>query len=78
MIKYLRMGAFSKSYNSTRFRDIVCRAISTYLIKKVGHNKKTARTAAVTLSSRFGSALNLNIYFHMLFFDGVNVDAGVG
>jgi len=28
-------------------------------------------TGAVTLIQRFGSALNLNIHFHMLFLDGV-------
>ncbi len=53
---------------------IVYRVISTYLIKKTGHSKKTARTGAVTLIQRFGSALNLNIHFHMLFLDGVYVD----
>jgi hypothetical protein len=50
---------------------IVYRIISTYLIKKTGYNKKSARTGAVTLIQRFGSALNLNIHFHMLFLDGV-------
>jgi hypothetical protein len=29
-----------------------------------------ARTGAVTLIQRFGSALNLNIHLHMLFLDG--------
>jgi hypothetical protein len=53
---------------------IIYRIISTYLIKKAGHNKKTARTGAVTLIQRFGGALNLNIHFHMLFLDGVYVD----
>jgi hypothetical protein len=53
---------------------IVYRAIATYLIKKAGYNKKTARTGAVTLIQRFGSALNLNVHFHMLFLDGVYVD----
>jgi hypothetical protein len=38
----------------------------------------TARTGAVTLIQRFGSALNLNIYFHMLFFDRVYVDGPDG
>ena len=33
-----------------------------------------AHTGAVTLIQRFGSALNLNIHFHMLFLDGVYVD----
>jgi hypothetical protein len=54
--------------------NIVCRTLSTYLIKKAGFSKKTARTGAVTLIQRFGSALNLNIHFHMLFLDGVYVD----
>ena len=53
---------------------IVYRVISTYLIKKTGHSKKTARTGAVTLIQRFGSALNLNVHFHMIFLDGVYVD----
>jgi len=30
-------------------------------------------TGAVTLIQRFGSALNLNIHFHILFLDGVYV-----
>ena len=46
---------------------IVYRAIATHLIKKAGLTHKTARTGAVTLIQRFGSALNLNIHFHMLF-----------
>ena len=49
---------------------VVTRAISTYLIKKAGYTHKTAKTGAVTLIQRFGSALNLNIHFHMLFLDG--------
>lgn len=53
---------------------IVYRVIATHLIKKAGHTHKTARTGAVTLIQRFGSALNLNIHFHMLFLDGVYVD----
>ncbi|VAW82460.1 Mobile element protein [hydrothermal vent metagenome] len=39
-----------------------------------GLTKKTARTGAVILVQRFGSALNLNIHFHMLFLDGVYAD----
>jgi hypothetical protein len=31
-------------------------------------------TSAITLIQRFGSALNLNLHFHMLFLDGVYVD----
>jgi ribosomal protein S27E len=51
--------------------EVVTRAISTYLVKKAGFTHKTAKTGAVTLIQRFGSALNLNIHFHMLYLDGV-------
>jgi len=50
---------------------IVYRAIAMHLIKKAWFIRKTAGTGAVTLIQRFGSALNLNIHFHMLFLDGV-------
>ena len=52
-----------------------------FLVKKKGvlkwsivhefNTPQTAQTGAVTLIQRFGSALNLNIHLHMLFFDGV-------
>ena len=57
---------------------IVYRCIATHLIKKAGFSCTTARTGAVTLIQRFGSALNLNIHFHMLFLDGVYVDGANG
>ena len=44
------------------------------VIRKAGYTRTTAYTGAVTLIQRFGSALNLNIHFHMLFLDGVYVD----
>ena len=51
---------------------IVYRAISTFLIHRAGLRVgASARTGAVTLIQRFGSALNLNIHLHMLFVDGV-------
>ena len=50
---------------------LVSRALSTYLINKVGFTRRDAQTGAVTLIQRFGSALNLNIHLHMLFLDGV-------
>jgi len=53
---------------------IVYRAIATHLRRKAGYTKATAQTGAVTLIQRFGSALNLNIHFHMLFLDGAYVD----
>ena len=50
---------------------IVNRAISTHLIKKAGFKRSTAKTGAVTLIQRFGSALNLNLHFHTIFIDVV-------
>ncbi len=50
---------------------IVYRAIASHLIKKAGLTQKMAKTGAVTLIQRFGSALNLNVHFHMLFLDGI-------
>ena len=57
-----------------RVLGIVYRVIATHLVNKAQFTRKTARTGAVTLIQRFGSALNLNIHFHMLFLDGVYVD----
>jgi hypothetical protein len=57
-----------------RVLGIVYRVIATHLIKKSGHTHRTAHTGAVTLIQRFGSALNLNIHFHMLLLDGVYVE----
>jgi hypothetical protein len=57
---------------------IVYRAIATHLIHKAGYTKQTAHTGAVTLIQCFGSALNLNIHFHMLFLDGVYVTGTKG
>jgi hypothetical protein len=56
-----------------RVLGIVYRAIETHLIHQAELTRDTSRTGAVTLIQRFGSALNLNIHFHMLFLDGVYV-----
>jgi hypothetical protein len=52
---------------------IVYRAISTHLIRKAGLQLKDGATGAVTPIQRFGSAVNLNIHFHILLLDGVYV-----
>jgi hypothetical protein len=53
---------------------IVYRCIATHLIKNAGFSRKTAQAGAVTLIQRFGSALNLNVHFHMLFLDGIYLE----
>jgi ribosomal protein S27E len=50
---------------------VVYRTISRHLIHKAGLTRTTGHTGAVTLIQRFGSALNLNVHFHMIFVDGV-------
>jgi ribosomal protein S27E len=62
----------------TRALGIAYRAIATHLAHKAGFAKPLAQTGAVTLIQRFGSALNLNIHFHMLFLDGVYIDPRQG
>ena len=57
---------------------IVQRVLSTHLIRKAGFTRATAQTGAVTLIQRFGSALNLNLHFHMLVLDGVYVENDYG
>ena len=52
---------------------IVYRVIAAHLINKAGFARQAACTGAVTLIQRFGSALNLNLHFPMLFLDGVYV-----
>jgi len=52
---------------------IVYRTIATWLIHQAGFTHDTARTGAVTFIQRFGSALNLNVHFHILFLDGVYI-----
>ena len=58
--------------------SIVYRTLSTHLIKKAGYTKSMAQTGSVTLIQRFGSALNLNVHFHMLFLDGVYAEDDYG
>ena len=56
----------------------VWRTISGFLLQRVGLTRATGATGVVTLVQRVGSALNLNIHFHMLFVDGVYLPAAAG
>ena len=55
----------------SKVMQIIHRTISTDIIHRAGYLKKQAKTGAVTYIQRFGSALNRNIHFHMLFLKGV-------
>ncbi|MBA2593546.1 MAG: transposase [Gammaproteobacteria bacterium] len=58
--------------------QIVHRVLSTFLIQQTGLQRTEAKTGAVTLIQRFGSAANLNIHLHCLVLDGVyRTTAGV-
>ncbi|WP_437125430.1 dihydrofolate reductase [Escherichia coli] len=52
--------------------------VSTQTTLQEGGFPQVAKTGAVTLIQRFGSALNLNVHFHMLFLDGVYVEQSHG
>ncbi|MGP5761547.1 transposase [Pseudomonas aeruginosa] len=52
---------------------VVYRAIAGFLADQARVPRTETQCGAVTLIQRFGSALNLNIHFHMLFLDGVYV-----
>ena len=58
--------------------SIVYRTLSTHLIKRAGYTRATAHTGPVTLIQRFGSALNLNLHFHLLFLDSVHAEDADG
>ncbi|WP_249399620.1 transposase, partial [Escherichia coli] len=53
---------------------IVHRVIAGWLADQAGVDHASAQCGAVTLIQRFGSALNLNVHFHMLWLDGVYED----
>jgi len=57
---------------------VVYRTISRHLIDRAGLSRATGAAGAVTLVQRFGSALNRNVHFHMLFLDGVYLADGPG
>jgi hypothetical protein len=57
---------------------VVYRTIARHLIGQAGLTPVSGDTGVVTLIQRFGSALNLNLHFHMLFLDGVYAVDGSG
>ena len=51
--------------------QVVHRAITRFLLDQAGLKADEARSGAVTLIQRFGSAANLNIHLHCVVLDGV-------
>ena len=49
----------------------VYRTIAAFQRRQAGYRRDEADCGAVTVIQRFGSALNLNVHFHMLVPDGV-------
>ncbi|NRB41420.1 MAG: transposase [Pseudomonadales bacterium] len=74
----LRFLLAAKPELITPVLKIIVRAISSVLIKKAGLTHNDSETGAVTLIQRFGSALNLNIHYHMLFLDGAYIKPKTG
>jgi ribosomal protein S27E len=68
----LRLLYSSRPHHLSRTLAIVLRAVETHLIRRAGLIRtQGARSGAVTIIQRFGSALNLNVHLHMLVPDGV-------
>ena len=59
-----------------RVLGIVYRTLAAHQGNKAGVSAGHACSGAVTLIQRFGSALNLNLHFHMLLLDGIYVSSG--
>lgn len=57
---------------------VVYRCIARLLRRKAGMTKTLAHCGIVTLIQRFGSALNLNVHFHMQVPDGMYVESDSG
>ncbi|MBP7609919.1 MAG: transposase zinc-binding domain-containing protein [Steroidobacteraceae bacterium] len=63
----------------TQVLGVVYRTISGFLLRRAGLTRAKGDTGAVTLVQRFGSALNLNIHFHLLLLlDSAYRTEGVG
>ena len=54
----------------THVLAIVYRTLSGHILRKARLTRATGDTGAVTLIQRMGSALNLNVHFHLLVLDG--------
>lgn len=68
----LRFWMASNPKLGSKILEITIRAITGYYRKRLKkkYNKTDLKTGVVTLIQRSGSALNLNIHFHVLFIDG--------
>jgi ribosomal protein S27E len=66
----LRFLLATDSAALTQVLGIVYRTLSAHILKKARLTRAGGATGAVTLIQRFGSALNLNIHFHLLVLDG--------
>ncbi len=56
----------------TSVLEILMRSLRSFYRKRaIREGRKNGETGAITFIQRFGSALNLNVHFHILFLDGV-------
>lgn len=55
---------------------VIYGTIAAFQRRKAGYRRAEADSGAVTLIQRVGSALNLNVHFHMLMPDEVYLGAG--
>src|SRR5215813_10377564 len=62
---------------TAKVHTIICRTIGQYYVNKIsarGFARASLSPGSVTFIQRFGSALNLNLHFHVICLEGVYLD----
>jgi hypothetical protein len=62
---------------TAKVHTIICTTIGQYYVNQAvqrGHERATVHPGSVTFIQRFGSALNLNLHFHVIGLEGVYLD----
>jgi hypothetical protein len=73
----LRHWTASSQDLTATVHTIIRRTIAQYYVNQAvthGHERATVHPGSVTFIQRFGSALNLNVHYHLLFLEGVCLD----
>src|SRR5215467_10882200 len=73
----LRYWMASSQDLMAKIHTIICRTIGQYYMNQAvqrGHARATVHPGSVTFIQRFGSALQLNLHFHVIALEGVYLD----
>ncbi len=70
----LRYWCAGSKLLTTKVHKIIANTVSQFLVSQavaLGHPRNKLHAGSATFIQRFGSSLNLNLHFHMLFVEGV-------